>query len=163
MLELVKHSVKHKENLIRILNNENVAKWLIAPPYPYTEKDADEFIMRCKAEEGSVKNFRYALEYEGEFIGSVGLFVAVNNSAGTGYYLDEKFWGRGFMSEALNKVLELAFNKLNLNSVFAFVLHGNISSEKLLLKCGFKEEETNETFTKNGKTYNSKLFIKNKN
>jgi len=41
MIDLVPHSLKHRDSLVRLLNNVNVEKWLLQVPSPYTYEDAD--------------------------------------------------------------------------------------------------------------------------
>jgi|GEM_PF-6594892 len=57
----------------------------------------------------------------------------------------------------------LGFETLMLKKIYAYTLIGNIASQKTLLKNGFTEEPSEKTFTKNGKTYNSKYFYKENN
>ena len=61
-----------------------------------------------------------------------------------GYDLLPKYWGAGFATEALRRVVEAAFNaELScgaLNRIQADTVLGNQASESLLLKVGFKEE-----------------------
>jgi hypothetical protein len=47
MISLEKITDKHRDSLERLLNNENVSKWLLHVPFPYTLSDADEFIEKC--------------------------------------------------------------------------------------------------------------------
>ena len=44
------------------------------------------------------------------------------------------------MTEAIKRVTEFGFNKLDINRIEAEVMHGNIASEKVLAKNGFKNE-----------------------
>jgi len=86
------------------------------------------------------------LKNEPQCIGTCG-FNAFNNamhSTTIGYDLNKYFWGMGIATEALHAVLnylfsaELPFGMIN--RVQADTVPGNIASEKVLLKLGFKEE-----------------------
>lgn len=48
-------------DLIEGLNNLNVSKWLAAVPYPYTRKDANEFISYAKKSDEDSKDFMLAI------------------------------------------------------------------------------------------------------
>jgi len=50
----------------------------------------------------------------------------------TGYWIGEPYWGKGFATEALNKVLDFAFDELQIVRVQAFVFEGNTASEEYL-------------------------------
>ncbi len=62
MIELTSISEKHRDSLVRLLNNPNVEKWLLKIPSPYTHEDADFFINRCIMEEEEKTVFPYAIE-----------------------------------------------------------------------------------------------------
>lgn len=64
----------------------------------------------------------------------------VNNCADIGYDLEKKYWKKGYMKEALNKILRFGFNKMQLNRVQAFVALENKASCRLLESLGFKRE-----------------------
>ena len=76
-----------------------------------------------------------------------------NFRAEIGYVLHPDFHGRGFMSEALDVVLEYGFNKMKLHSIEAHVHPDNNSSIKLLQKKGF----TKEAFFKENVFFNGKF------
>ena len=73
MIELVKFSGKHRDTLVRLLSNYNIAKWLLMVPYPYTYEDADFWINKCLNDYSSEDDFSYAIEYDGIHIGGIGL------------------------------------------------------------------------------------------
>ena len=60
-----------------------------------------------------------------------------NNSAELGYELTPKFQGKGFMKEALSKVINFGFKELNLQIIEAFTDEKNKSSIKTLVKFNF--------------------------
>ena len=49
------------EDLVEGLNNINVSKWLAAVPYPYTKKDAEEFIAYEKQSEQNASEIKLAI------------------------------------------------------------------------------------------------------
>ena len=159
MTELVRFSQRHKKDIIRILNNENVAKWLLAPPYPYTEKDADEFLeIRNKSIQNGTENV-FAIEKDGDFIGGIGIRTAENGFTQTGYYIDEIHWNKGLGTEALKGILKYGFEILNIKEIHALIFEGNIASEKILLKCGFKFEKNSESVIRMGIDYKTKFYV----
>lgn len=60
--------------------------------------------------------------------------------ANIGYDLEVNFWNNGYLTEALKAVIEFGFKKLEINRIEAEVMHGNIASEKVLAKVGFRNE-----------------------
>lgn len=76
-----------------------------------------------------------------------------------GYALQQRFWGRGIMSETLKRMIEFGFKDLQLHSIEANVNPNNISSIKLLEKAGFKREAYfRENFLFNGKYFDSAIY-----
>lgn len=159
MINLTDYSEKHEEAIVRALNNENVAKWLIDPPFPYTKEDASQYVKSCSQKNNA--DYSFAIEYKGEFAGGISLHLKNDFSAVTGYYLDEKYWNKGIMSEALGRVVDFAFNELKLVRISAYVFEDNIASEKVLVKCGFEYEGfLKKSHKKGSKYFNTKLFSK---
>jgi len=94
-------------------------------------------------------------------VGGIGLHKKFEHSAEVGYWVGEEYWGKGYATEALNKILDKGFNELNFTRIQAHVFEGNIASEKLLLKCGFEYERFLKNFHNKGNSFiNSKLFAK---
>lgn len=60
-----------------------------------------------------------------------------DNSAEIGYELAPEFQGKGFMQEALSKVIDFGFNQLNLQTIEAYVIENNKASIKSLVKYNF--------------------------
>ena len=82
----------------------------------------------------------------GQLIGTCG-YNAWNTkmkNAVIGYDLLPKFWGKGYTTEAVNRIVKSAFfDELPcgvLNRIQGDTVPGNTASESLLLKVGFKEE-----------------------
>lgn len=59
-----------------------------------------------------------------------------------GYELHTKFWYKGLMAEALKAVLAYGFLEMGLHRIEASPLAGNIRSQNLLSKLGFRLEGT---------------------
>ena len=65
-----------------------------------------------------------------------------NNKAEIGYVLSHRYRGRGYMCEAVRKVLSIGFDTLGLRRIEARILVGNTPSEKLAMDVGMKYEGT---------------------
>jgi ribosomal-protein-alanine N-acetyltransferase len=65
-----------------------------------------------------------------------------------GYALNQNYWGRGYMSEAMRSVLQYSFETMGLNRIAAEVLTDNEVSIHLLEKMGFVREGTLRQETK---------------
>lgn len=84
-------------------------------------------------------------------VGSVGLDNIVWGgflSSFLGYKLDRDHWSRGYMTEAVGKIVEFAFSDLLLHRIEANVMPGNNASLKVLEKNGFKYEGLSKEYLK---------------
>jgi RimJ/RimL family protein N-acetyltransferase len=63
-----------------------------------------------------------------------------NGRAELGYALGQDYWGKGFMNEALQALLEYAFGGLSLRRLEADVDPRNVASIRTLERLGFKKE-----------------------
>jgi ribosomal-protein-alanine N-acetyltransferase len=57
-----------------------------------------------------------------------------------GYHLLPSHWGKGYATEASRAMIDWAFQNLDLHRIQADCTDGNIASERVLLKCGFRVE-----------------------
>jgi ribosomal-protein-alanine N-acetyltransferase len=76
-----------------------------------------------------------------------------------GYTLKPQFWGKGYMNEAMQTLVQFGFQKLNLHSLEANINPANELSRKLLLKTGFKKEGYfRESFQFKGQFLDSEIY-----
>lgn len=82
------------------------------------------------------------LDEERAPVGVVGLSNITGDSCEVNYIIGaKKARGRGFASEAVEAMTQMAFNELGVESVFARILVGNEASEHVARKAGYKEFE----------------------
>ena len=86
--------------------------------------------------------FAIALRDSGKVIGTIGFMwlQTDNRSAEVGYSLGRKYWNQGYMSEALQAVVEFGFTRLNLNRIEAQHESDNPASGRVMQKCGMLQE-----------------------
>jgi ribosomal-protein-alanine N-acetyltransferase len=87
-------------------------------------------LLVCRVEDGRI----LGVFNIGQIVG--GLF----QNAYLGYYVGAPFAGKGYMTQGLRLVLGYAFTKLKLHRLEANIQPGNISSIKLVKRCGFQLE-----------------------
>ena len=98
------------------------------------------------AKSSSRTHYYYVIELQinRDFLGIIGYsFVEEININGiTGwvmeleYYLLEEHWNKGYMTEALKKIISLAFENNQILKIFAQCHIDNIKSENVMIKCG---------------------------
>lgn len=131
-------TLKDARSLARYANNRRV--WLNlrdAFPHPYTELDARRWLAQVVVVRAET---HLAIEVGNEAVGSVGFRPGVDVeriSAEIGYWLGERFWGRGIMTDALRAATEYAFRNPDLQRIFAVPFAGNTASCRVLEKAGY--------------------------
>jgi RimJ/RimL family protein N-acetyltransferase len=102
----------------------------------FLEKKASKF------EDGHAGSLTICLK-DGTPIGFSGLNIDEdNNNAEISYIFDEDYSGKGYCTEVSRKLIEVGFNILDLNKIYADTIEGNEGSKKVLEKLGFKHEGT---------------------
>ena len=127
-------------DLVEGLNNLEVSKWMAFTPYPYTKKDALDFINYSLNSKDI--NLAIVLKEENKVIGGTQL-RKIDLNQGTahgGIWLNEKYQGKGYGSEAWGARIKYAFNVLDLRRLENGYFKGNERSHKLQLKFGYKDE-----------------------
>jgi len=152
-LKLRQFNESDSNRLAKLCNNrkiwDNLRDYM---PFPYTQDNANEFIKYCQSEE---RQCTFAIELEGEIIGSIGLVLqsdVYKLTAEIGYWIGEPYWGKGITTKAVQLITEYGFNELGLVRIYTGVFDFNKASQKVLEKAGFKLESIFEkSVVKNNK------------
>ncbi len=133
------------EVLVKSADNPNIAKNLRNVfPNPYTKKDAEWYVKDCMLQEGERQMTR-AIVVDQKAVGSIGIFVkedVFEKSAELGYWLSEKYWNQGIMSQAISIICREAFEKFDIIRIYAEPFEYNTGSRRALEKAGFTYEGT---------------------
>ena len=86
-----------------------------------------------------------------QYIGEIGYSLLSNGkliekTVDLGYFLDIRFWKKGFASEAVSRILEFAFLEDDVKRVEAGCAICNTSSKNVLSKNGFREKSIKKYF-----------------
>jgi len=124
--------------LARIANNkkiwDNVRDRL---PYPYTEKDAKEWLALVRKQK---KITTFCVEADGDVVGSVGFTLkddVYRKNAEIGYFIGEEYWKTGIATEAVRQLVDYIEKNFDVVRIYAEVFEYNKASMKVLEKNGF--------------------------
>jgi ribosomal-protein-alanine N-acetyltransferase len=130
-------------------------------PHPYTLGDAHEFLERATTGE-STTNF--CIEIDGAAAGDIGIRLGQDvhrHTAELGYWLGEKFWGRGIMSESVAAFTDYCFDNFPLHRIYAVPKANNPASARVLEKAGFVlEGRLRKNVIKDGEILDSLIYAK---
>lgn len=121
-------------------SDDIVTKYLTWPSYTDISV-IEEVVKKYYIDKKGV--FAIELEAEQKCIGCIDLRLCTEHDKGSfGYVLNRKYWNKGYMTEALNSILDFSFSKLELNRVEATHYIGNEGSGRVMQKCGMRYEGT---------------------
>ena len=157
-LRLRKITLDDAPDIFVLRTNAEAMKY-INKPRLNTIDDAIELIN--KMNEPVRINWGITLKNENKVIGTIGYHRVEKEHyrAEIGYMLLPQFWNTGLMTEAITRVIDFGFNKMNLHSIEAIINPGNTVSRKLLQKFNFsKEAYFRENFFFDGKFLDSEVY-----
>ena len=160
-LILREYAIVDKHNLYKLFSEEFVSTY--EAHLPKNISGIEDYIKfhLTNAKSSNRTHYYYVIELREtrEFIGIIGYsFVEeININDITGwvmeleYYLLEEHWNKGYMTEALKKIISSAFEKDNILKIFAQCRKDNVKSEKVMIKCGmYKSAKQPEPKVYNG-------------
>lgn len=103
------------------------------------------------------------LKENNHFCGAIGYndLQEEHKKAEIGFWLLPEFWGKGFVRESANAVINYIFKELDLHRLEAYVEAENENSSKALRKLGFKHEgRMVDSEVKNGLYISIDLFAR---
>jgi len=147
-------------SIAKYANNRNVSKFLTdAFPYPYTIENGLDFIARSAENDNALI---LAIEINGEVAGCIGVHRQSDihrKNAELGYWLAEKYWGKGIVTGAILQIVDQAFEKFDINRIFARPFNTNPGSKRVLEKAGFKlEGRFEKTLIKDGEYLDELIY-----
>lgn len=146
-LQLKEINESHVDDILKIRSNE-VINQFVQRKSPKNNYDALQFILTIKERTQNNQSFYWgiSLKDQSNLIGTICLynFSEGRKVAEVGYELLPDYHRQGIMSEALNTVVNFAFNELHLHEILAMTHQANENSKGLLLKHDFVLEEGRE-------------------
>jgi ribosomal-protein-alanine N-acetyltransferase len=93
-------------------------------------------------EKGIPASWGIVLKENDKLIGTGGYlwWSTEHSKAEVGYVISDKYWNKGYMTEALKKILQFGFETMNLERIEARCFIKNSASERVMQKCGMKLE-----------------------
>ncbi len=154
--------LKDAADLAEALNNKKVLDNLRdGLPYPYEAEDAKEYITAMLNSDKRT-TYAFAIAVEDRVVGSIGVFRKDNIHAKTaemGYYISEKYWGKGVGTSAVKQVCSYIFENTDIIRIFAEPFSYNTASCRVLEKAGFEYEGTlRNNAVKNGVVLDMRMY-----
>ena len=127
-------------------------------PYPYMEKDAEEWL-KMVTDNDTITGIYRAIVYDGKLIGSISV-EKKDDDAEIGYMILNEYTNKGIATEAVKQICSIAFKALSIEQITANVYQPNIASIRVLLKNGFKYKGTiPNAVIKDGNVYDLLIYV----
>ncbi|MCW2308822.1 GNAT family N-acetyltransferase [Rhodobium gokarnense] len=122
--------------MVDLLGDFEVSKMLSRVPHPYRPEDAASWI-DALPHDGDPTGAEFAIDAGAGLIGGIG-FTSEDGHPVLGYWLGRPYWRRGYMSEAVERVLDWLFCRGDHDVVRSGVFSGNTASLRIQEKNGFE-------------------------
>ena len=127
------HSIAEHANNIKVANNVRDHF-----PHPDSVTDAEAFIAHTRTLDPLCD---FAIVVDGKAVGTVGYMPHTDVqrvSAEIGYWIGEKYWGKGIVAKIVADFTDFVFRERGLNHLYGNVFSTNLPSMRVLEKAGFR-------------------------
>jgi 8-oxo-dGTP diphosphatase len=134
--------------IVRMLNDPEMARFLMVTPYPFVEFDAKTLVKAAWRRMTGGRGFDLLVETkapDGKVVGSVGVGLHDEGArAELGFWIGRDHWGQGYATEAANRMMDFASGALKVPRFTGTVATDNAASLSVLAKLGFAETGRDE-------------------
>ncbi len=131
------------EDIYEYSKNPQTSQYLLWSPHQniFTTQEFIDIIL-SNYKSGEYNDWAIVLKKNNKMIGTCG-FTRIdceNKIVEIGYVINPSFWGNGYATEAVEAILDFAFNELDVNRVEAKFIVGNEASLNVMKKVGMTFE-----------------------
>lgn len=121
-----------------LAGEEPIANGTINIPHPYQDGMAGQWIGKLLAGWNSGQSAIYAITLKSTYqlVGCIGLHNIDDGKAQLGYWIGVPYWGRGFCTEAAERITEFGFNRLNIDTIYGQHFSREANAGKVMQKIG---------------------------
>jgi ribosomal-protein-alanine N-acetyltransferase len=131
--------VKDAKRFFEILNNPNFIYFSVTVNSIADEK---KILKENPKRRKNNESWNYSILYDNQVVGGIGIRInqARKFTGEIGYFVDEKYWGKGITTEAVKLAEQEGFKKLGLTRIEILMQPKNKASEKVAIKNGYTKE-----------------------
>jgi len=140
---IVPVEIGHASAIQELVSHPKVAETTNIPQ-PYPKNGAVSWIVSATPRQMAGFEYAFAIvrRQDQQVVGVTSLMNVGNGEAELGYWVGVPFWGNGYATSANRRILEVAFDRIGLDRLFARPLERNIASCRVLEKVGFRHTDT---------------------
>ncbi len=138
-VEIRPQRLSDAKRFFEILSNP---KFLYLPAKPKTLDEESEFLRLNSQKRKAKTEFNFSILCNGKHVGAIGVRVDQFRPyiGEVGFFIDEKYWGKGIAAQALGKLEEFIIEKTNLSRIEMRMAMENKASQRIAIKCGYENE-----------------------
>lgn len=123
---------------------EYLGEWLPFVELTQEKEDTLRFIQAMLKRPEDEREFVFTIRYQGDFAGLIGFRDTdrLNRKTEIGYWLSFDYQKKGIVIQSVSKLMEFAFDELEMNRVQVKCAVQNIRSKRIPEKLGFVHEGT---------------------
>jgi [ribosomal protein S5]-alanine N-acetyltransferase len=122
-----------------------VARTTLLIPHPYPIEAAESWIISNQAAFHNGTRYAFAIENrtDSRLVGCMSLIIdKQHRRAELVYWIGKAYWGKGFATEAANRIIQFGFETLQLHRLWASAMTKNTDSIGVLIKVNMQYEGT---------------------
>ena len=136
--------ISDAEAIFTAINTQRdyLGKWLPFVEHTQTLADSEIYVNTVLKELEYVENYVFVVLYKNNFAGLIGFKETdpMNKRTEIGYWLKEQFQKKGIINQSLIKLLEFAFEEMEMHRIQIRCGVGNISSKNIPKRLNFTLE-----------------------
>jgi len=138
-IKLRLQKISDAKRFYEILNNDN---FIYFGARPKSVADERKWLKENPKRQKNNTDWGYTIIYGREIAGGIGIKINYHRKyvGEIGYFIDEKYWGKGIASQAVKLIEKISFKKLKLSRIEILMQPANKASEKVAIKNGYKKE-----------------------
>lgn len=136
-----------------LFNDWDVVRYLSMPPWPYTLADAEAFVRHVTDPANTDAEITFAITLNDKLIGTIGVREKPRaeldrDAPSIGYWLGQKYWGHGYMTEALRALVAHVFALSAVDAIHCGAFADNLGSLRVQEKVGFTHAADTTLFSR---------------
>lgn len=139
------YKIDDAKDVAKYCSNQKLSEFTLNIPYPYSEKDAIDWIIGHEEliKKGVLFPFAVILKSNNQLVGTMSLIVDKPHRRGElAYWIGFEHWSKGYGTESGKEIIKHGFNNLGLNRIAAHHFTENPASGKIMQKLGMNLEGT---------------------
>jgi len=132
------------DDIFSVIDRERkyLGRWLPFVEFTTEVSDTRSFVESVMVKGGGPADIVYAIRFQGRFAGLIGYKFtdSANRKTEIGYWISERFQGKGIITRSVRAMINQAFNDWNFHRVQINVATGNQKSKRIPKKLNFTFE-----------------------